>query len=254
MIDIFIKLFLSFSNEPMIIPLIILGYIWINKEIFYHSICILLVSMIFSYTLKTYFKIESPIYGLIFPSGHMLCSTSLYGWIAYKMNNIIVRISSLCLLAGIALSLVYKGYHNYYDVIAGVFFSVILIIVYNYMSRNKSYITTIISLLFISLSMIYIYISNGKIPGNLWLAYYAFVGFSFSAEIFKNRNTLVTKIERILASLSFFLSIYLIHYIFRFIEAPNYIFQLKWLLIGFSLPFYCFLTNKFHYKNIQSIK
>ena len=131
MIDLFIKFFLFMSHDSMIIPLIILGFIWVNKEIFCHSIYVLLISMIFSYALKVHFKIESPSYGLIFPSGHMLSSTALYGWLAYKLNNIIVRILALCLLTGIAISLVYSGYHNYYDVAAGGFFAAILLILYD---------------------------------------------------------------------------------------------------------------------------
>ena len=210
--------------------------------------------MIFSYSLKVYFNIESPIYGLIFPSGHMLCSTSLYGWMAYKLNNLIVRILSLFLLIGIAISLVYSGYHNYYDVAAGVFFSIILIILYDYILHNKANIVTMITILFTSLAMAYIYFSTGKLLPHLWLAYYTFIGFSCSSVIFNKIDILINKFEKILASFSFFLSMYFIHYIFSFIEAPNYIFQLKWLLIGFSLPFYCFLSKKFNYKNSQSIK
>lgn len=254
MIDLFIKFFLFMSHDSMIIPLIILGFIWINKEVFYHSIYVLLISMIFSYALKAYFKIESSSYGLIFPSGHMLCSTALYGWIAYKLNNIIIRILSLCLLTGIAISLVYSGYHNYYDVVAGSFFAIILLILYDYILHNKADSIITINLLFISIAMTYIYFTIDKLFPHLWLAYYTFIGFSFSAKIFNNSDILITKFEKTFTTLSFFLSMYLINYLFSFLKAPDYIFQLKWLLIGFSLPFYCFFVKKFNYQNIQFIK
>jgi hypothetical protein len=39
--------FLAFSNDILIIPIIILGFIWLNRVVFYHASCIILLSMLF---------------------------------------------------------------------------------------------------------------------------------------------------------------------------------------------------------------
>ena len=102
--------------------------------------------------------------------------------------------------------------------------------------------------------MAYIYFSIGKLLPHLWLAYYAFIGFSFSTKIFNNNYILITKFEKTFTTLSFFSCMYFINYLFSFLKTSDYIFQLKWLLIGFSLQFFCFFAKKINYQNIRFVK
>lgn len=46
MLDIIAKFFLSFSHDIVIIPLLILGYIWLNREVFFNAIYLILVSIL----------------------------------------------------------------------------------------------------------------------------------------------------------------------------------------------------------------
>ncbi len=125
---------LSFSHDTIIIPLLIGGFIWWDREMFYNAICLVLVSIIVNYALKITFQIPlSPSLGkegFAFPSGHMQTSTILYGWIAYQTQKMAIKLLTVTLLIAIALSLVYFGYHNYYDILGGVFCALSLMALY----------------------------------------------------------------------------------------------------------------------------
>lgn len=247
MIDNIALFFLKFSHDILVVPILILGFIWLNREVFYHSICLFLFSMIYGYSLKVFFQIYSPIYGLIFPSGHMLAPTILYGWIAYKYNNLVFRIITLILLCGIGISLVHFNYHDYFDVIGGVFFALILIIAYNFILENKPQLILGMTLILSTTLIVYLYIKLNNMLPHLWLSYYALIGFSISNKIFNNRISSQTFIHNLISSLVCFLIIFVIQYIFN-LYAKNlaiYLGQLKWLLIGASVSISCFISNLF---------
>ena len=232
-----IKFFLFFSNDSLIIPILILGIIWLNKEIFYHAICLLLLSMIYSHALKVSFQISSPLYGFVFPSGHMLASTVFYGWIAYQYKNIILSILTAALLIGVAISLVHANYHEYFHVVGGFFFAILLMIAYQYILLKKPLWINRFSIIVATILMLYIYLKIGAISASSWLGYYALIGFIFSSAVFQEKALLKkSNMIKIFISILSFLAIFSIGYIFKFIDAPVYLFQLKWLFIGISIP------------------
>ena len=118
MTDIVTSFFLSFSHDTVIIPFVIIGYIWLDRNLFFNAICLILLSIIFNSALKITFQIPlSPLLnkeGFAFPSGHMMSSAVLYGWILLHTQNLFYRTSIIIVLFGIAFSLVHCGYHNYY--------------------------------------------------------------------------------------------------------------------------------------------
>jgi len=118
------KFFLKFSHDIIIIPVLVLGYIWFNRKIFYHAICITLLSMIYARALKNYFQIYSIEYGLVFPSGHTLVSTVLYGWIALQYKRIFLWLLALLIIVMLSYSFTYFGYHNIYHIAGGIFLQV----------------------------------------------------------------------------------------------------------------------------------
>ena len=126
--------FLTFSHDTIIVPLILFGYIWGRRDIFYDAICLLLFSMIFNAALKVTFQVPlSPFLekdGFAFPSGHMQSSFILYGWLALKIQNNWIRLLIALLLFGIGISLVSCGYHSYCDIFGSIFFALLLMITY----------------------------------------------------------------------------------------------------------------------------
>jgi undecaprenyl-diphosphatase len=109
--DIFPRVILYFSQEIVIIPFIIIGYIWLSRINFFYAIIIVFVSIIFNSFLKISFKIPLPVAlgkeGFAFPSGHTQTSVALYGWLMINIKNKIYKIFLCTLMAGISLSLVY---------------------------------------------------------------------------------------------------------------------------------------------------
>ncbi len=237
--------FLLFSQDIVIIPMVILGFIWFNRNVFYHAICLILLSMLFSAALKVSFqKISS--YGFCFPSGHMQAAVVFYGWLAYKFENRFLRIATLILLGGIGGSLFYLNYHDCVDILGGIFFAIIFLWGYVFAlgitKRNMMWMT----LFFASAFMLYIYLRYNQILPHLWLAYYALIGFTFSVRIFEQKIDLKSIAHKILATILCFLIILISHSIFQapFIhDLPAYLYQMKWIFIGISIPCSSFTSN-----------
>lgn len=176
------KLLLSCSHSTVIVPLIIFGYIWIDRKIFFHALCLILLSMLFNFALKITFQIPLLPHlgkqGFAFPSGHMHSCIALYGWLITKIPKFIIKIILINLLIGIGLSLIYFGYHNYFDILGAILFGSILIFTYTYFLnkfKNNSKIFKLLLLLFSTILMLYIAIIYQTAP-YLWLTYSGFVG------------------------------------------------------------------------------
>ncbi len=238
MLEILTKFFLIFSHDTMIIPIIIGGFIWSNRNIFYHAICLVLLSMLLSFILKFIFQKQS-VYGLAFPSGHMQASVVLYGWLAYKFRNYFLTALITILLLGIGFSLVYSGYHDYYDVLGGIFFAILLLASYSFALNKMPSKTPYFNLSLATCFMLSIFFYCGSILPHLWLAYYALLGFIISAKIFGQDIELKTITGKILTSLFCLIAIVGIKGIFQLqilSGLPIYLSQLQWLLIGFIVP------------------
>lgn len=233
---------LLFSNKPIIAPLIILGYIWISRKIFYDAICLLMFSMILNFALKNTFQVPlSPLLGkqgYAFPSGHMQTSTVLYGWLAFASKNTLLRILIALLLIGIAFSLVYFGYHNYVDITGAVFFAFLLIATYYLISTKKPEILRWLVIFFASVLMIYISLID-KIKSPPWMAFYTLLGFMLSEKLFGKKITSGTLLHKTLTTLVCLILFFIIKGLFSIqviSQLPSYLYQLQWVLIGFSLP------------------
>ena len=161
MLDNTSRFFLAFSHDTIIIPLIIIGYIWIDRKVFFHGICLLLTSMLLNLALKITFQVPlAPSLGkegFAFPSRHMQSSIVLYGWLLKSVNKRSIKVVITILLIGISIGLVHLGYHNYFDVLAAVFLGLLLIFIYSWFLKTfKESILSMIVLLFNTLLMAYI--------------------------------------------------------------------------------------------------
>lgn len=153
-------IFLLFSNSYIILPLLILGYFLINKKILLQTIYILLITILINIALKALFKIPlSPQLnkiGFAFPSGHMQASFALYGWLFLRMKNLFARIIIALILIAIGYSLVYKGYHNYFDILGAIFFGTLTILLYEFLSRLSRNQFVLVNVSLATLLLVYI--------------------------------------------------------------------------------------------------
>lgn len=246
MLEHIVSFFLAFNHNIVIIPVIVLGYIWLDRGIFYHACCLILLSMLFNYALKITFQIPlNPMLGkpgFAFPSGHMQASWVLYGYLAIKINQPLWRLLIAVLLLGIGYSLVHRGFHNYFDVLGAMFFGTTLLALYGYaLAKTKQYITTI-TLVSAGMLLLFAYVKMQRIEPHLWLAIYALLGFSIAEKICANKIT-ASFIAKTIASIIFFAVLYLIYmlmntsaYFSIAASLPAYLLELKWLLIAAMIP------------------
>ena len=103
LIDTIAKFFLVFGQEFILIPLIIIGFLALNKKTYGHTIFLLLFTMIFYTFLKSIFQIPLAEHlnktGYAFTSGHMQSAIVFYGWLWFAHKNVLVRsITSIIIL------------------------------------------------------------------------------------------------------------------------------------------------------------
>jgi undecaprenyl-diphosphatase len=131
MTDLFFRFCLSFSHATVIIPLAVLGFLFLDRQVFFHAVTVLLFSIVINWALKVTFQISvDPDKGkglFLFPSGHMQTSCVFYGWLWCAYPHLFARTLNAAVLCGIGTSLVYFGYHSTFDVFGGLFFGFILI-------------------------------------------------------------------------------------------------------------------------------
>ncbi len=131
---------LNFSHATLLVPIILVGFLAINRKIFGQGLYLLILSLFVNNLLKSYFQVplSSHLNSLAyaFPSGHMQSSTVLYGWLILNFKQSWFRFLLLLIIAGIGFSLIQQRYHDFYDVLGGIFSAASLILVF-YFVVNK---------------------------------------------------------------------------------------------------------------------
>lgn len=177
------EFFLLFSHATIIVPLVFAGVIWVDRTIFLQVICLVLFSMILNIALKNTFQVPLAATlhkaGFAFPSGHMQTATVLYGWLALKFHNLYFRIFTIIVLTGIGMSLVYMGYHNYFDVAGAVFFAMILILCLTWIAKKKAKQLPWLLILMATVLMIYISLI-APLP---WTIYFLLLGSAITTAL-----------------------------------------------------------------------
>ncbi|HHF7348437.1 TPA: phosphatase PAP2 family protein [Legionella feeleii] len=242
MLDTLARTLLAFSNGSVVIPLIILGFIWLDRNVFYHAACLVLLGIVVNVALKVTFQIPlPPALGkdwFAFPSGHMQLSTVLYVWLAYNVAKPVFRLATVALLVGIGASLIHFDYHNLFDVLAGSFFALLLIVAYYLPSKKWPQKMPLIVVLIGSLLVFYINWRYTRIPVHAWMAYYALSGFIISDKLC-GRNTALLLSHKVLATFLCVLALVTVHLVFHHLlpnNPPAHIYQLEWLVIGLTVP------------------
>lgn len=147
---------LAFSHDLILIPIIILGFIFGKRSHFYQLFCLLCLSLLINISLKLYFHVPlTPTLhkeGFAFPSGHMQMSSVFYGYLAYRLQSLTLSLILLVVLVGIGWALVYFGYHTIADVIAG-FISAVIILSCYCLTTQRALEKTLWSMLIIASSL-----------------------------------------------------------------------------------------------------
>ena len=209
---------------------------------FFHGISLLLTSMLLNLALKITFQVPlAPSLGkegFAFPSRHMQSSIVLYGWLLKSVNKRSIKVVITILLIGISIGLVHLGYHNYFDVLAAVFLGLLLIFIYSWFLKTfKESILSMIVLLFNTLLMAYIVLLY-EIKEYSWLAYYSLIGFISSEYCFRNKKASISNNIKVIATIFCAYIFLLVNQIFLLLKTDSLcLSQLKWLFIGFCIPF-----------------
>ena len=243
------KLFLSFSHETIILPFVILGYIWLDRKIFYHAICLVLISMLWNHALKVTFRVPMAHSvgkaGFAFPSGHMQLATVIYGWLFTKASSNVIKAILIGILIGIAYSLVHMGYHNYFDIIGALIFAALLLLVYSLFSKQNVKLQSVIVIVLASMLMIYSEFMHG-IAAHLWMAYYGLIGIIISEQLFASKISTKTVPAKIIATVLCFAALSVIKLLFAtgpLALLPAFIGQLQWAMIGFCITGASFVAS-----------
>lgn len=243
MLDYIANGFLLFSDDFIIIPLFILGFIWFDRDSFYHAACLMLLCILLNVALKVSFQVPLAPFlhkkGFAFPSGHMQLVTVFYLWLAYKVKTTWFSLMIVALLIGIGLSLIHFGYHTYYDVIAALFVALLLLGLYYLVFSKWPKLLPWLSLAAATLLLLYIDLHYGFIEIYVWMAYYALWGLVVAHNMISKKIVELFISHKLLSTLICFVTIVLIHAFFRYGVGghfPVYIYQLQWFFIGLIIP------------------
>lgn len=167
--------------------------------------------------------------GWSFPSGHMLTSATLWMWLAWEYKNKIFYAFVALLLAAIGFSLVYCDYHYPVDIAGALFFSLILLFLYNLtlklpvLQKNPpliGYLLAIFAIPFI------LFIPNVLTRPNIWIAFGALLGFAsgwlINNKFFSRSTTMPFYIKLFTLALSI-LGLIAIQYLFGQIQTKSFL-------------------------------
>ena len=178
--DALARFFLGFSQIYVVLGLIAIGYVFLNRSVFYHSTLITILSVITNVALKVTFQIplSSTLNktGFAFPSGHMQTASVFYLWLLFNINSPITRFGSPIILTGIAYGLMHFQYHNFLDIVGGLIFAQLLIVAYQLLLSAKLQ-AKLPWILMAYATLLLIYIAyRFAIPTHAWQAYGLLIG------------------------------------------------------------------------------
>ncbi len=238
-LDIIAKFFLVFGQEFILIPLIIIGFLALNKKTYGHAIFLLLFTMIFNAFLKSIFQIPLAEHlnktGYAFPSGHMQSAIVFYGWLWIAHKNTLVRAILLTIILGIGCALIQQKYHNLYDVFGAVLFGILTLCIYATvlqieLFRNKPFLLGYILITF----AIGLLLSMDSLLNHTLMAFMVLTGFTLSWTVFS--DSIEVTLSFLKTTIGFFC---IVGIYFLLLQIKNYInleYDMQWLIIGILIP------------------
>jgi undecaprenyl-diphosphatase len=197
-LDSIAKFFLIFGQEFVLVPLVIIGFLVLNKKTYGNALFLLLFTMIFNPFLKSIFQIPLAEHlnkpGYAFPSGHMQTAIVFYGWLLIAHKNTLVRSIVSIILVGIGCALIQLKYHNLYDVLGAVLFGILTLFIYAIVLQIKLFMEKpfLLGYILIALS-IGLLLSMNSLLKHTSMAFMVLVGFTLSWTIFSDSIDLSLK-------------------------------------------------------------
>lgn len=189
MLEIIADIFLAFSNRPIVLLLLIFMGVLLQKELAYQALCLITITIILNVALKGIFQVPLPrtldsATGYAFPSGHMMVSTVFYIWLALYTPYWSLRILMGIILIGIGASLIYFNFHTIIDVLGGVSFGLLVIVIFIYILLKEKNWSPIFLLICSSVLMLFNWIVYSIVPIDSWRAYSILFACIFLERVF----------------------------------------------------------------------
>lgn len=221
--DPILKSILLFNGQFFLISFLLGGYFLSNRRFFLEALCLILVTIALNSYLKFQFKmplppgITSPAhYG--FPSGHMLVSVVMWGWLALRFRNRLFNIAVLTLLPLMGYAIVHAGYHYPFHIYGAFGFGILILFVAQLLFSKKMDIPLYAIALgfgFLSLLIIHVLPSPHR---DLWIAPTVLLTISFGSGFFPSPSG--TFWEKIIGLVLAMGGAFLIHVVFQRIGLP----------------------------------
>lgn len=132
---------LLFTQEQVIVPIFLLGYFFYDRKVFFQALVLALGSIALAAFLKHLFKVPLMPHlgeGWAFPSGHMFVACTFWGFLGFELRNKFAKGGIALLLIGIGFSLIHSNFHTPMDVMAAVFFALIVLIFYRWLLTSTA--------------------------------------------------------------------------------------------------------------------
>ena len=206
--------------------------------------------MLINFALKITFQIPLAAslgkQGFAFPSGHMQTASVFYGWIAWNVQSLLVRLLLIVIILGVGYSLVHFAYHNYYDVLAAFLVAALLLWCYWRASKKEGKKIRLLTIITATSCLLYIFIQTSAIEPHLLLAFYALCGFVIAEKICDQKiqqqlaaTPSYAVLAKVLATALCFAVIWVLQWFMQlgFVSAlPPWAGQLGWLAVGAVIP------------------
>ncbi len=125
---------LFFGSGYFMVPLAIIGFLYLDRKTFAFALFILLFTVCANPFLKMLWKMPLPSMGNAegygFPSGHLQSAIVFWGFLAFRYNNLSWRLVISAFLIAYAWALYIKGYHYPIDLLGAACFAALSLILY----------------------------------------------------------------------------------------------------------------------------
>jgi sphingosine-1-phosphate phosphatase 2 len=272
-LDLLFILFTLLGEDYIYMSLIAITYWCFNKRAGVKVSYLLLLSAYLNYWIKMSFNMDKPPseYRIIlkddishgFPSGHAQNAVTFWGWLGLKIRKAWTRMLFFTLIFLIGLSRIYLGVHYLGDVLGGVLFgAVFLIVAYKTMPYLESklssiprwlrdYLTPLISVLLFGISLaVFPDITRGNsslICGSLFGLSFGFSLESKHVNISVNVNRWIKVLRSVVGLMTVFGSYLTMSFVLNLLSlsAVVYLHFLKYAIVAFAIAFIAPLIFKY---------
>jgi len=224
------KFFNIFCQIYIIVPIIVIGFLFKDRKSFLEALLVLLFASIFAASLKAIFKVPLAAHvgkGYAWPSGHMMVSTMFYGWLFIRYRQPLI----IPIIIGIGYSVIALGYHSLSDVIGALCFSIPSLYFFYKMNFSLRNLSIFVSICTVSMMIFLYYYDN--LPPHLFANLYIIAGIS----LIRIKQHIFPLKDNIYAAVIYIILSSVIIYLFSLPNnLPILIYNIKYFLVAALLP------------------